>query len=56
MGGSSAGLSHPDVRYTLLGGCQLLAIGIIGEYVGRIFNEAKKRPPYIAESYDGEKC
>ena len=38
-----------------LGGLQLLSIGILGEYLGRIFNETKNRPTYVAREYNGEK-
>ena len=35
-----------------LGGVQLLSIGIVGEYLGKIFNESKHRPPYIVDKYE----
>ncbi|MBE5907683.1 MAG: glycosyltransferase family 2 protein [Lachnospiraceae bacterium] len=38
-----------------LGGLQLLAIGIIGEYIGKIYMETKKRPRFTIETFLGEK-
>ena len=37
-----------------LGGLQLLSIGLLGEYLGRIFHEAKRRPSYFIRTYNGE--
>lgn len=36
-----------------LGGVQLLAVGIVGEYVWRALDEARRRPPYLVEAIAG---
>lgn len=50
MGKTVAGWTTTVVSVWALGGLQLLAIGIIGEYIGKIYLETKARPNFIIET------
>jgi polyisoprenyl-phosphate glycosyltransferase len=42
-----SGFTTPTVAILLLGGIQLIAIGVLGEYLARIYDEVKQRPHYV---------
>jgi dolichol-phosphate mannosyltransferase len=50
LGSYLRGFSTLTIAVLALGGIQLIAIGIIGEYVGRIYDEVKGRPLYLVRA------
>jgi dolichol-phosphate mannosyltransferase len=50
LGSYLPGFSALTIVVLLLGGIELIAIGIIGEYVGRIYDEVKGRPLYLVRA------
>ncbi len=55
LGGVSFPIGNPTVVVVVafFSGIQLLSLGVMGEYVGRIYDEARQRPKFIIESRHG---
>lgn len=51
VGATVPGWASMQGSIWLIGGIQLLSLGVIGEYVGKIYNETKRRPRFIIERY-----
>lgn len=50
FGADTSGFPSLMIVMLFLGGCQLISIGILGEYIGRVFLETKGRPLYFIEN------
>ncbi|MCD8390684.1 MAG: glycosyltransferase family 2 protein [Firmicutes bacterium] len=57
IGHADAGWASVMLSLWFIGGVQLLSIGLIGEYIGKMYKEVKRRPRFIIEAYinGGEK-
>lgn len=53
LGGTIQGWPSLMVLITTIGGVQLLALGVIGEYLGRVYKEVKRRPRYHVQANTG---
>ena len=51
QGHTVAGWASMMMSIWLLGGLQLMALGVIGEYVGKVYMETKRRPKFILEEH-----
>ena len=48
------GITSVILAVFFFGGVQLLAMGVLGEYIGRIYREVKRRPPFIIKSMNSQ--
>jgi dolichol-phosphate mannosyltransferase len=53
VGNYESGFATVTLVVLLLGGIQLIAIGVLGEYLGRIYDEVKQRPLYVVREERG---
>ncbi|WGZ93710.1 MAG: glycosyltransferase family 2 protein [Candidatus Thiothrix putei] len=56
LGYAIAGWSSIVIPMYLLGGLLMLSLGVVGEYVGKVFLETKRRPIYIIDEWVGYSC
>lgn len=54
LGQTATGWASLMVSIWVVGGVQLMALGLIGTYVGKIYTEVKRRPRFIVETYRGK--
>lgn len=55
LGNTNAGWASLMCSIWFIGGFQLLGIGLIGEYIGKMYKEVKRRPRYIVEKFIGKR-
>lgn len=49
LGETEIGWTSLIISIWLIGGLQLMAIGLVGEYIGKVYQESKRRPKYIVD-------